>query len=173
MVFRSFISRLIIDNFHRAGVWLVISAVLLLSIPLSACSVVNPDPFAMVGGDEQLLVLMRNEKDGYYQVRYEGRQPAELHSLHVMLGGQILHVDVVQVAIIQGENIVILEGDGTLPQGSQVFLASGEEFEVRVTYLGQTLGGNYMYGFRTVSGDDPQAEPVDLIAEFDYAVIVE
>ena len=173
MVFRSFISRLIIDNFRRAGVWLVISAVLLLSIPLSACSVVNPDPFAMVGGDEQLLVLMRNEKDGYYQVRYEGRQPSELHSLHVMLGGQILHVDVVQVAIIQGENIVILEGDGTLPQGSQVFLASGEEFEVRVTYLGQTLGGNYMYGFRTVSGDDPQAEPVDLIAEFDYAVIVE
>ena len=173
MVFGSFISRFIIGNFPRAGVWLVVSVILLLSIPLSACSVVNPDPFAMVGGDEQLLVLLRNDKDGHYQVRYEGRQPTELHSLHVMLGGQILHVDVVQVAIIQGENIVILEGDGKLPEGSQIFLAPDEDFEVRVTYHGQTLGGNYMYGFRTVHGDDPQAEPVDLIAEFDYAVIVE
>ncbi len=172
-VFDLWISRLIIGNFPRAGVWLVISAVLLVLVPLSSCSVVNPDPFAMVGGDEQLLVLLRNEKDGHYQVRYEGRQPSELHSLHVMLGGQILHVDVVQVAIIQGESIVILEGDGKLPEGSQILLAPDEEFEVRVTYLGQTLGGNYMYGFRTVSGDDPQAEPVDLIAEFDYAVIVE
>lgn len=173
MVFGSFISRFIIGNFPRAGVWLVVSVILLLSIPLSACSVVNPDPFAMVGGDEQLLVLLRNDKDGHYQVRYEGRQPTELHSLHVMLGGQILHVDVVQVAIIQGENIVILEGDGKLPEGSQILLAPDEDFEVRVTYHGQTLGGNYMYGFRTVHGDDPQAEPVDLIAEFDYAVIVE
>jgi len=173
MVFRSFISRLIIGNFLRTGLWLGISVVLLLSTPLSACSVVNPDPFAMVGGDEQLLVLLRNDKDGHYQVRYEGRQPTELHSLHVMLGGQILHVDVVQVAIIQGENIVILEGDGKLPEGAQIFLAPDEEFEVRVTFRGQTLGGNYMYGFRIVYGDDPRAEPVDLIAEFDYAVIVE
>jgi hypothetical protein len=82
-------------------------------------------------------------------------------------------VDVVEVAIIQGENGVILEGDGTLPEGSQVVFAPDEEFEVRVTYHGQTLGGNYMYGFRIVFGDDPQAEPIDLIAEYDYAVIVE
>ena len=173
MVFESFMSRLIIGNFRRAGVWLTVSIVLLLSISVSACSVVNPAPFAMGGGDEQLVVLLRNDKDGHYQVRYEGRQPTELHSLHVMLGGQILHVDVAQVAINQGENIVILEGDGKLPEGSQVFFAPDEEFEVQVTYHGQTLGGNYMYGFRTVHGDDPQAEPVDLIAEFDYAVIVE
>jgi hypothetical protein len=44
---------------------------------------------------------------------------------------------------------------------------------VQVTYLGQTLGGNYMYGFRIGYGDDPEAEPFDLIAEFDYAIIVE
>jgi len=155
------------------SVGLVFTAALLIGLALSSCSIVNPDPFVMVGGDEQLLVLMRNDKDGSYQVRYEGNKPAELHSLHVMLGGQILHVDIVHVAIIQGENEVILNGDGTLPEGSQVILEPGEEFEVRVTFHGQTLGGNYMYGFRIVHGDDPGVGPLDLVAEYDYSVIVE
>lgn len=173
MVFRRF-SR-INSNSHssRGKIWLVITAALLIGIVLPACSMVNPDPFVIAGGDEQLLVLMRNDEDGYYQVRYEGQQPAELQSLHVMLGGQILHVDVVQVAIIQGENEVVLKGDATLPEGSQVIMEPGEEFEVRVTYHGQSLGGNYMYGFRIVHGDDPQTEPIDVTAEYDYAVIVE
>ena len=173
MVFRSCINWTVIRNSPRTWLWLVISAALMLIIPLSSCSISNPDPFVMVGGDEQLLVLLRNDKDGHYQVRYEGREPAELHSLHVMLGGQILHVDVVQVAIVQNSQEVILEGDATLPEGSQVLLTPDEEFEVRVTYHGQTLGGNYMYGFRIVYGENAQAEPVDLIAEYDYAIIVE
>jgi hypothetical protein len=154
-------------------IWLALSVVLLFSILLASCSAVNPDPFVMVAGDEQLLVLMRNEKDGLYQVRYEGRQPTQLQSLHVMLGGQILHVDVVEVAIIQNSAEVILKGDMSIPEGSQVVFQPGEEFEVRVTYHGQSLGGNYMYGFRIVHGDDPEAESVELIAEYDYAVIVE
>jgi len=173
MVLITFLRKHIIGNSPRGTVWLVISAVVLVGIVVASCSVVNPDPFVMVGGDEQLLVLMRNDKDGYYQVRYEGRQPGELQSLHVMLGGQILHVDVVEVTIIQGENEVVLQGDGRLPEGSQVILEPGEEFEVRVTFHGQTLGGNYMYGFRIVHGDDPQAEPIDLVAEYDFSVIVE
>ena len=173
MVLITFLRKHIIGNSPRGTVWLVISAVVLVGIGVVSCSVVNPDPFVMVGGDEQLLVLMRNDKDGYYQVRYEGRQPGELQSLHVMLGGQILHVDVVEVTIIQGENEVVLQGDGRLPEGSQVILEPGEEFEVRVTFHGQTLGGNYMYGFRIVHGDDPQAEPIDLVAEYDFSVIVE
>jgi hypothetical protein len=173
MVLITFLRKHIIGNSPRGTVWLVISAVVLVGIGLASCSVVNPDPFVMVGGDEQLLVLMRNDKDGYYQVRYESRQPGELQSLHVMLGGQILHVDVVEVTIIQGENEVVLQGDGRLPEGSQVILEPGEEIEVRVTYHGQTLGGNYMYGFRIVHGDDPQAEPIDLVAEYDFSVIVE
>jgi hypothetical protein len=127
----------------------------------------------MLGGDEQLLVLLRNERDGNYQVRYEGREPAELQSLHVMLGGQILHVDVKQVAVVHNGQEVILEGNGTLPEGSQIILAPDDEFDVRATFLGQTLGGNYMYGFRIGFGEDPDAEPFDLVAEFDYAIIVE
>ena len=153
--------------------WQALSLVLLFSILLASCSVVNPDPFVMVTGDEQLVVLMRNDKDGFYQVRYEGRQQTQLQSLHVMLGGQILHVDVVEVAIIQNGAEVILKGDMSIPEGSQVIFQPGEEFEVRVTFHGQSLGGNYMYGFRIVHGDDPDAEPVELIAEYDYAVIVE
>lgn len=173
MVFRSFLRVNFAGSSSRRKVWLVITAALLIAIALPSCSIVNPDPFVISGGDEQLLVLMRNDTDGYYQVRYEGQQPAELYSLHVMLGGQILHVDVVQVAIIQGENEVVLKGDATLPEGSQVILEPGEEFEVRVTYHGQSIGGNYMFGFRIVHGDDPQSEPIDVTAEYDYAVIVE
>ncbi len=147
--------------------------ILILGLLLVSCSLINPGSFSFVGGDEQLLVLIRNEQDGFYQVRFEGRDPAQLYSLHVMLGGQILHVDVVEVAILQDGQEVILEGDGKVPDGSQVMVEPDEEFEVRVTYRGQTLGGNYMYGFRMVYGDDPLAEPVDLIAEYDYAIIVE
>ena len=152
---------------------LFLSIILIIGYALSSCSAVSPNPFAMMGGDDQLVVLLRNEKDGNYMVRYEGRNPAELFSLHVMLGGQILHVDVKQVALIHNGQEIILEGDGTLPTGSQLILSPGDELEVRVTYLGQTLGGNYMYGFRIGFGEDPQAEPWDLIAEFDYAIIVE
>ena len=154
-------------------VWFLLCIVLGLGALLGSCSAINPNPFIMMGGDEQLLVLLRNEKDGHYQVQYDGRNPAELNSLHVMLGGQILHVDIQQVVIVDNGQEVILEGNGTLPEGSQLILAPGDEIEVRVSYLGQTLGGNYMYGFRIGYGDDPQAEPWDLIAEFDFTVIVE
>ena len=154
-------------------VWFLLCIALSLGALLGSCSAINPNPFIMMGGDEQLLVLLRNEKDGHYQVQYDGRNPAGLNSLHVMLGGQILHVDIQQVAIVHNGQEVILEGNGTLPEGSQLILAPGDEYEVRVTYLGQTLGGNYMYGFRIGFGDDPQAEPWDLVAEFDYTVIVE
>ncbi|UCF26598.1 MAG: hypothetical protein JSW42_07980 [Chloroflexota bacterium] len=154
-------------------VWFLLCAALVFGVLLGSCSVINPDPFIMIGGDEQLVVLLRNEKDGHYQVKYDGLNPAELNSLHVMLGGQILHVDVKQVTMIHNGHEIALEGNGTLPEGTQLVLNPGDEFEVRVTYLGQTLGGNYMYGFRIAYGDDHQAEPWDLIAEFDFAVIVE
>ena len=154
-------------------VWFLLCVLLILGVLLGSCSAFNPDPFAMMGGDEQLVVLLRGEKDGHYQVQYVGRNPAELNSLHVMLGGQILHVDIKQVIIIHNGQEVVLKGNGTLPEGRQIILNPGDEFEVRVTYLGQTLGGNYMYGFRIAFGDDPQAEPWDLITEFDFAVIVE
>ena len=158
----------------KDNLWVGISIIILvIGFGLTGCSGLNPDPFVMVGGDEQLLVLLRNEKDGNYQVRYEGREPTELNSLKVMLGGQILHVDVQQVVIVLNDQEIVLEPDGAVPANAQVTLAPEDEFDVRVTYKAQTLGGNYMYGFRIGYGDDPQAEPFDLITEFDYAIIVE
>lgn len=173
VVLRSRKIKSIINRSTVAKIWVPFSAVLILVFALTSCSVVNPDPFVILGGDEQLLVLLRNENDGNYQVRYDGQESVELQSLHVMLGGQILHVDVKQVAITHNNQDVILEGDGTLPEGRQIIFAPDDEFNVRVTYLGQTLGGNYMYGFRIVFGDDPEADPFDLIAEFDYTINVE
>lgn len=173
MVLRTFAGRYLNGNFSSGWTGFVLLGIFIFSLALSSCSVVNPDQFAIVGGDDQVLVLMRNDQDGFYQVSYAGRGPAELYSLHVMMEGQILHVDIVEVAVIQGENEVILAGDGTVPAGSQVNLEPGEEFTVRVTYHGQTLGGNYMYGFRIVHGDDPQVEPVDYPAEQDFVVVVE
>ncbi len=158
---------------HNLWVWIILSLFLILGFGLTSCSIVNPDPFVMVGGDEQLLVLLRNEKDGNYRVRYEGSNPVELHSLKVMLGGQILHVDVKQVVIVHNDQEVVLEPDGSVPTDSNVNLAPDDEFDVRVTYIARTLGGNYMYGFRIGYGDDPEAEPFDLNAEFNYAIIVE
>ena len=118
-------------------------------------------------------MLLRTEEVGNYQVRYDGRDQTDLRSLQVMLGGQILYVDAHQVAILQDGQEILLEGDGSLPDGSKVILSPGDEFDVKVTFLGQTTGGNYMYGFRIDYGDNPQEEPHDLIVEFDYSIIVE
>jgi hypothetical protein len=158
---------------RKTWVWFLLGILAVVSLGLSSCSILNSDPFAMVSGDEQLIVLLRSDEDGNYRVHYEGRDPTDLHSLHVMLGGQILHVDVQQVVILHQDKEVVLESDGTLPSNSGIAFAPDDEFDVRVTYRGQTLGGNYMYGFRIGYGEDSQEKTYDLIAEYDYAIIVE
>lgn len=129
--------------------------------------------FAMVSGEKSLVVLIRNDEQGVYRVRYEGRQPIDLRSLHVMLAGQILHVDVKQVVIsYQGQEIT-LEPNGKLPAGAMLELAPGAEFDVRVTFLGQSLGGNYMYGFRIGYNRGDREAQYELKAGYDYAIVVE
>ena len=141
-------------------VWFLLCAFLILGVLLGSCSALNPDPFAIMGGDEQLVVLLRGEKDGHYQAQYVGCNPSELNSLHVMLGGQILQVDIKQVTTIHNGQEVILEGNGTIPEGSRIIFEPGDEFEVRGTYLGRTLGGNYMYGlYGSVMAIIPRQSP--------------
>lgn len=133
----------------------------------------NSVKFTMVSGEKSLVVLIRNEKQGVYRARYEGRQPLDLRSLHVMLAGQILHVDVKQVVLsYQGQELV-LGADGKLPPGATLKLPPGAEFEVKVTFLGQSLGGNYMYGFRIGYGKEDQPALYELKAGYDYAIVVE
>jgi hypothetical protein len=129
--------------------------------------------FQIVGGEKSLLVLLRNEKSGEYTLRYVGRKPAQLESLKVMLGGEILHMDVMEVVVNhQGEEYV-LSRVGKVPPGTAITLNPGDEFTVRVTFLGQTLGGNYLYGFRLGYSLDGRARTYDLMLEYEYAVFVE
>jgi hypothetical protein len=151
----------------------VLLVFLLLGIVIAACSTGNSPSFDFVSGDEDLVVLIRNQKDGNYRVRYEGPNSTDLRALKVMLGGQILHVDVGKVVVIIDGQEFELGADGTLPEGSQVTLNSGDEFDVRVTYHGRTLGGNYMYGFRINIGDENIEEEVDTIAEYEFVIVVE
>ena len=127
-------------------VWFLLCTFLILGALLGSYSALNPDQFAIIGGDEQLVLLLRGENDSHYQAQYVGRNPAELNSLYEMLGGQIFHVEIKLVTIIHNGQEVILEVNGTLPEGSQIIFEPGDEFEVRVAYLDRTLGGNYMYG---------------------------
>ena len=173
MTFRSMDVRFHRLTYLKNLTWLAITGLLVITLGLSSCSILNPASVERVGGDEQVFVLLRNEEVGNYQIRYGGRNQTDLRSLKVMLGGQILHADVQEVAILHEGQEVVLEGDGTLPAGSHIVFSPGDEFEVKVTYLGQTPGGNYMYGFRIGYGDDPQEEPQDLITEFDFSIIVE
>lgn len=151
----------------------IIYIFLLIVVGLSACSIFESTSFTMVSGDENLVVLLRNQKDGTYRVRYEGRNPTDFRGLKVMLGGQILHVDVGKVVVVLDGQEYELEPNGAFPAGSQVTLNQGDEFEVRVTYHGRTLGGNYMYGFRMITGEGSNEEEVDLIAEYDFVIVVE
>ena len=77
MVVRTQINRIVRKLPTIPWVWFLLCVVLMLGVLLGSCSVINTNPFVMMGGDEQLLVLLRGEKDGLYQVQYDGRDPAE------------------------------------------------------------------------------------------------
>jgi hypothetical protein len=160
--------------------WLAIAALVVVAIAVFVWWLQNRQVFEIQGGDEQLLVLLRSDEQGAYQLRYEGRRPVDLQSLQVMLEGQVLHVDVVQVAVAPGDAAegesgqeIVLQGDGTLPAGSEFRLDPGEEFQVLVTFRGQTLGGNYIYGFRIGYQNGNRLRTYELNLNHQYAVFVE
>jgi hypothetical protein len=165
------ISALLVQPGFLKQRWVVF--ILVLGLLAVGCSAINSPSFDFVSGDEELVVLIRNQKDGNYRLRYDGRAATDLQSLQVMLGGQVLHVDVGSVvAKLNGQELE-LESVGSLPAGSQATLNPGDEFDVQVTFYGRTLGGNYMYGFRINTGDESSSEEVDVIAEYDYVIVVE
>jgi hypothetical protein len=89
-----------------------------------------------------------------------------------MLAGQILHVDVKQVTLVHAGQEVVLEPDGSLPTGMEIMLAPGDTFDVRVTMIGQTTGGNYLYGFR-ISYEGDRVRTTELVLEYEYKIFVE
>ncbi len=153
-------------------VWIVVGVLMLAVAAFFLMQGLSSEPFVLLEGEEELLVLIRNDEEGVYRAQYAGRKPVDIESLQVMLAGQVLHVDVKEVALIREGQEVILKGDGTLPPGTQFNLKQDEAFDVRVTFLGQSIGGNYMYGFRIDYGDGGKTKAYELVLDFDYAIIV-
>lgn len=153
--------------------WVVWGLVVIIGAGIFIWQAQESSKFTFSSQEKQILVLLRTERQAVYQIQYTGRRPVELQSVKVILEGQILHVDVSQVAIQINGNDVVLEGKGNLPAGTHLTLNPGDKLVVKVTYLGQTLGGNYLYGFRIGYGSPEQSKTFDLEIDFDYSIIVE
>lgn len=145
----------------------------LLVVAFFAWNAVTAPRFVLKEGKKDLLVLIRDEEEGIYRLKYDGRKPVQLQSLQVMLAGQVLHVDLKQVVLRRAEQMVILEQPkGTLPAGTNFTLNPGDEFEVQILFHGQSIGGNYLYGFRIDYTQGNRDDTYDLILEYEYSIVV-
>lgn len=155
--------------------WIVLafSAVILVAIAFFIWQKnSNNVEFVLVKGDESLLVLLRDEEKGMYTLQYNGSKPIELENMLVMLAPETLHVSVTEVALVRGDEEVVLEKTNIVPEGTQFTLQPGDIFDVRVTFLGRTIGGNWLYGFRINYDDGGGLETTELVMGFEYAIVV-
>ncbi len=129
--------------------------------------------FTLQSGDDAVVILLRDVEDGTYKVQYNGRRPVEITGIQVMLAGEVLHMDVEEVALENGSQKVTIE-QNRVPEGQTFRLEPGDIFRVRVTFSGQTLGYNYLYGFRfnyTESGQSRTFDATD--KDFRFLLVVE
>lgn len=155
-------------------IWLLVGVLVIIAIVIAVLQTQTQQSFLIQAGERELLVLLRNDATGVYQVEYQGRGQVELRSIKPMIAGQILHVDVKQVSVSKDSNEVVLEQPaGKLPAGHEIILQPGDVFVIRVNLLGQSVGGNYMYGFRIGYQDGASEETFELTMDFDYEIIVE
>lgn len=118
--------------------------------------------YTITDGDKSVLVLLQDTQDATYTARYDGSAPSQINALQVMLAGEILHVDVDSV-MLQSDTQQVTLKNNNVQQGESFTLNPGDEFKVIVTYLGQTIGYNYMYGFRITSTISSRTSTVDVI----------
>jgi len=90
----------------------------------------------------------------------------------VMLAPETLHVSVTEVALVRGDEEVVLEKTSIVPEGTKFTLQPGDIFDVRVTFLGRTIGGNWLYGFRINYDDGGGLETTELVMGFEYGIVV-
>ena len=152
--------------------WVVLGVLVISVIGFLVWRAGNQYAFVLQQGQKDLLVLIREDGQGDYRVKFEGPESVHMKSLHVMLAGQILHVDVKQVTLVFGDQEIVLEPNGSLPAGTDLNLKPGDTFTVHVTFLGQSLGGNYVYGFRIVYETNNNEQTYDLVMNYDYSVVV-
>jgi hypothetical protein len=158
-----------------AVTWIVLafSAIILVAIAYFIWQrFSNNVEFVFVNGDEDILVLLRNEEQGIYTVQYNGSKPIELENLLVMLAPETLHVSVTEVVLVKGDKEVVLEKTNVIPEGTQLTLQPGDIFDVKITFLGRTIGGNWLYGFRINYNDGGGSETTELVLGFENAIVV-
>lgn len=127
---------------------------------------------AFIDGDEAVVVLIRNMDIGTYTLRNDSSQTVRITNVQAMLAGEIIHVDVVESRLSNGaQDLRLSQGD--LPEGENLEVQPGETFDVQLTFLGQTLGFNYVYGFRVTFEDQRGSRVEEVIDEFSYLVVVE
>lgn len=153
--------------------WIALGTIVLLAAVIFVWQAQVGQAFILQEGPQNLMVLIRNDKEGRYRVQYSGIQPVDLRSLHVRLAGQVLHVDVKQVVLSREGQEVLLQPNGRLPEGTEFTLQPNDTFDVLVTFRGQTLGGNYMNGFRIVYAMRDRERTFDLVVDFDYTIVVQ
>lgn len=144
-------------------------------LSLAGCNS-NKPAFQFVDGEKAAVVLIRNIDNGSYQVQFNGDQPAQIQSLQVMIAGQILHVDVASVNLKLGDQTVTLI-DNNVPEGERFVVQPGETLTVEVSYNGQSLGFNYVHGFRITYTTNGQTITLDAtdpnLPDYQYLIDVE
>ncbi len=129
--------------------------------------------FTLVGGDQAVVVLLRDTQPGVYSVQYQGKASTNITGVQVMLAGEILHMDVDSVTLINGEQEVAVVKN-RVPAETPFEVRPGDVFQVKVNFLGQTLGYNYLYGFifdYTLDGKEQTFQVTD--KDFRFLVTVE
>ena len=154
-------------------IWAILGAAALFVIGFFVWRLLNSERFVILNGEKELVVLIQSDKDASYRVEYQGRQPIELKGLQVMLEGKVLHSDVQKVVIRMDGQKYPLQGDGSLPEGSNLTLKPGDAFDVVVTMRGQNRGGNYLYGFQIIYTNGGKERTYRLVSDAKYAIIVE
>jgi hypothetical protein len=130
-------------------------------------------PFSILGGEQPLVVLVRTDEQGLYSLRYTGGEPAQIKGVTVMLAGENLRVDVKSTTLRAGSQSVTLEKN-QVPAGQAFRVEPQQTFEAQVNFYGQTIGYNYVYGFRITYESGGRERTVDVIdKDYKYLVTVE
>lgn len=157
----------------RTWIWLVLGLIVVVGLVFIFWRSQNRHSFVLQAGEQEVIILLRNEEEAIYTIRHDANQDADLRSVKVMLAGQILHVDVKEVALLYAGQEIVLESDGALPSGTNITLAPGETVDVRITFVGQTVGGNYLYGFQIGYATGSREQIYELELGYEYELIVQ
>lgn len=166
-------------SFAQAGLnpktlfWVGLAIVLVLAV--AAVTVWRPasSPFSLTKGEVNVMVVLRNTRTAEYTLTYEGKQPVTLERVLPMLQGQTLHMDVKEMEVEAGAQVYPVDNTGGLVAEAPLVLGKGDSFRVRITFLGQSLGVNVLYGFRLGYQEGGQSTTFDLILKDQYTVFVE